>query len=112
MYIYTSNCINTWTIKCTIIMRIFRENTFFKKIIFSLFFQEKTDEVTNKFLDKKRYVQSYQPKQPLTTVNVHEGYKSSKSVHHESYKSPKKRRHEEADLNLTEDEMSVNTINK
>ena len=63
-------------------------------------FQEKTDEVTNKFLDKKRYV--YQPKQPLATVNVDEGYT----------KSPKKRRHEEADVNLTEDEMSVNTINK
>ena len=63
-------------------------------------FQEKTDEVTNKFLDKKRYV--YQPKQPLATVNVDDGYT----------KSPKKRRHEEADVNLTEDEMSVNTINK
>ena len=63
-------------------------------------FQEKTDDVTNKFLDKKRYV--YQPKQPLATVNVDEGYT----------KSPKKRRHEEADVNLTEDEMSVNTINK
>ena len=56
--------------------------------------------MTNKFLDKQRFI-SYQPKQPLATVNVDE-----------DYKSPKKRRHEPDDLNLTEDEMSVNTINR
>merc|ERR1712083_432772 len=76
------------TIICDILSRILNETVMKDEIICKICFnllndidyhlkeaQEKTDEVTNKFLDKKRYVQSYQPNQPLTTVNVHEGYK-------------------------------------
>jgi len=81
--------------------------------------QEKTDEVTNKFLDKRKDSYQTQP-QPLAAVNVKEDPPNevNKPDKYHPQKSPKKRQNsakkkqEDADYNLTEDEMSVNIINK
>ena len=69
-------------------------------------------------MDKRK--DSYQTKpQPLAAVHIDEELNEIKQhdrYHH--HKSPKKRqnsskkKHDDNDFNLTEDEMSVNTINK
>ena len=80
------------------------------------FLQEKSDEVTNKFLDKRKDSYQTQP-QPLAAVNVKEDEINKPDKYHPQ-KGPKKRqssakkKQEDADYNLTEDEMSVNIINK
>jgi len=120
------------TIICDILSRILNETVMKDEIICKICFnllddidyhlkeaQEKTDEVTNKFLDKRK--DSYQSKpQPLATVHIDEDLNEIKHTerfhHHKSAKKRQqnsaKKKHEEADFNLTEDEMSVNTINK
>ena len=79
--------------------------------------QEKTDEVTNKFLDKRKDISTYQAQsQPLAAVDINEDLQEVKREQHKSLKkrvsSPPKRQSRREDLYLTEDEMSVNTINK
>lgn len=97
------------TIICDILSRILNETVMKDEIICKICFnllddidyhlkeaQEKTDEVTNKFLDKRK--DSYQSKpQPLATVHIDEDLneiKHTERFHH--HKSAKKRQQNSA----------------
>ncbi len=113
----------------TILHEFFFDDIPFLKCCFCRYLQEKTDEITNKFLDKRREIHSYQSStQPMTAIHIDEDLQEIKEEHLQRHssssynKSPKKRiiaasprkrpNEAEADLNLTEDEMSVNSINR
>ena len=73
--------------------------------------------MTNKFLDKRKDINSYQHQaQPLAAVHINEDLQEIKEERFHQQKSTKKKSKKhlehEADFNLTEDEMSVNTINR
>jgi len=80
-------------------------------------FQEKTDEVTNKYLERRKLdqepfsanIEAHEEKLfPRARSPIHHGKKRT----YTSAAAKKSYRHEDPDVSLTEDEMSVNTINK
>ena len=130
------NVSHTSTIICDILSRILNETVMEDESICKICFnllndidyhlkeaQEKTDEVTNKFLDKNRenkYVEQQSSMVEEILPETRSEHKSKKRV-----SSPPKKHsvfmphrnhhhhhHEDHDVNLTEDEMSVNSINK
>ena len=127
------NVSHTSTIICDILSRILNETVMEDESICKICFnllndidyhlkeaQEKTDEVTNKFLDKKRDSKYHEPPQIVEEIvpeprNEHH-HRSKKRVSSPPKKHsvfmPRHHHHEDPDVNLTEDEMSVNSINK